>query len=113
MDGFTFLKKSPCFRILSMAACVMMLVWWCILYPELCFPEDTYEIVYTPGCGEDIYADADEGSRDIYAGVDEGSRDIYEDMDEYNREAENILQAEDEQIIIQSRLFKWLSRIKE
>ena len=19
------------------------LVWWCVLYPELCFPQDTYE----------------------------------------------------------------------
>lgn len=21
-------------------------VWWCVFYPELCFPQDTYEAVY-------------------------------------------------------------------
>ena len=25
---------------------VMALVWWCVFYPELCFPRDTYEAVY-------------------------------------------------------------------
>lgn len=25
---------------------IITLVWWCALYPELCFPQDTYEAVY-------------------------------------------------------------------
>lgn len=24
---------------------VVALVWWCVFYPELCFPQDTYEVV--------------------------------------------------------------------
>lgn len=45
-------------------------VWWFLLYPELCFPEDTYEIVYEEqgmeedGSDEEIFSQlmlSDEG----------------------------------------------------
>lgn len=63
------------------AAGVMVLVWWCVFYPELCFPQDTYEVV----------------------------------DDEDTTEEENfpdILQADDEQIVIGSRLLEWLDKKK-
>lgn len=63
------------------AAGVMALVWWCVFYPELCFPQDTYEVV----------------------------------DDEDTTEEENfpdILQADDEQIVIGSRLLEWLDKKK-
>ncbi|MBD5521929.1 MAG: hypothetical protein HDR03_12050 [Lachnospiraceae bacterium] len=63
------------------AAGVMALVWWCVFYPELCFPQDTYEVV-------DDEDDAEE-----------------EDFPD-------ILQADDEQIIIGSRLLEWLDKKK-
>lgn len=56
---------------------VMALVWWCVFYPELCFPQDTYEIV--------------------------DDEDIVEEEN-----YPDILQADDEQIVIGSRLLEWL-----
>ncbi|MBD5444894.1 MAG: hypothetical protein HDR29_05010 [Lachnospiraceae bacterium] len=55
---------------------VMALVWWCVFYPELCFPQDTYEVVNDEDTVEENYPD--------------------------------ILQADDEQIVIGSRLLEWL-----
>ena len=57
-------------------------VWWCILYPELCFPEDTYALVQET-----------------------------EEEDIGFSEAENyydLLHAEDEQIVIKSGLLEWI-----
>lgn len=52
------------------------LVWWCVLYPELCFPQDTYEAVY--------------------------------ETEEEN--FRSLLQAEEEQVIVKSRLLEWLEQ---
>lgn len=55
---------------------VMALVWWCVFYPELCFPRDTYEVV--------------------------------DDSNTATEDYPKILQADDEQIVIGSRLLEWL-----
>ena len=60
---------------------VMALVWWCVFYPELCFPQDTYEVV--------------------------DDEDIVEEEN-----YPDILQADDEQIVIGSRLLEWFKNKK-
>lgn len=52
------------------------LVWWCVLYPELCFPQDTYEAV-----GQ-----------------------------EEEENLRSLLQVEEEQVIVKSRLLEWLEQ---
>lgn len=74
----TFLNQ----RNIIAAAWVMALVWWCVFYPELCFPQDTYEVV----------DDADTAIEENYP---------------------DILQADDEQIVIGSRLLEWLGKKKK
>ncbi len=59
---------------------VMALVWWCVFYPELCFPEDTYEVVDNEKTAEEDYPP--------------------------------ILEVDDEQIVIGSRLLEWLKNKK-
>lgn len=39
----------PRMRSAGLLAGVLAFVWWCVLYPELCFPQDTYEAVYEAG----------------------------------------------------------------
>ncbi|MCM1261744.1 MAG: hypothetical protein NC313_03410 [Butyrivibrio sp.] len=70
-----YLRMTVTGAIMGMSACV----WWFFLYPELCFPDDTYEIVY----------ETKEGS---------GEEDIY-DM---------LMYSDEEQIVIKSRILEWL-----
>lgn len=59
-------------------------VWWFLLYPELCFPQDTYEIVCElPDEEEDCLEE------DIYG---------------------QLITADDGQIIIKSKLLEWLKK---
>lgn len=69
-------------RNIIAAAGVMALVWWCVFYPELCFPQDTYEVV----------DDEDTAEEENYP---------------------DILQADDEQIVIGSKLLEWLRDKKD
>lgn len=59
-------------------------VWWFLLYPELCFPEDTYEIEYD--AGESKEALSDEEIYDMLMLSDEGH------------------------IVIKSRILEWLKK---
>ena len=38
--------KDIQFGVMSVFAGAFAFVWWSVLYPELCFPDDTYEVVY-------------------------------------------------------------------
>ena len=78
---------------------LVTLVWWCVLYPELCFPRDTYEAVYET---DEVYGDIISEAEDENKESDFGTSGIYPD----------ILRANDEQIVIKSRLFEWLSQKK-
>lgn len=83
-DVWRNLKWKDCLRLIitgvftGMSACV----WWFLLYPELCFPQDTYEIVYETqeeeNCNEDIY--------------------------------NQLMTADDGQIVIQSKILEWLKK---
>ena len=59
-------------------------VWWFLLYPELCFPEDTYEIVYEEQGMEEEYSDKEIFNQPILS--DEGK------------------------IIIKSRILEWIRK---
>ena len=69
-------------RAAGVLAGVFAFVWWCVLYPELCFPQDTYEAVYETG----------------------------EENEEGN--FRGLLQAEEEQVIVKIRLLECLERFK-
>lgn len=66
-------------------------VWWSVLYPELCFPGDTYEIVYDEDAGIEKDAEGAEllSEEELYAGL---------------------LQAGEEQVIVKSRLLEWIKK---
>lgn len=76
-------KKEPVLRAAGLLAGVFAFVWWCVLYPELCFPQDTYEKVY------ETEADHAEAVEEKYRGL---------------------LQADKEQVIVKSRLLEWLEQ---
>ncbi len=96
----TFLNQRNIFA----AVWVMALVWWCVFYPELCFPQDTYEVVDDAEAAGSIDNDIENSIDDkITDTVDTAIEEYYPD----------ILQADDEQIVIGSRLLEWLGKKKK
>lgn len=69
----------------GIAAGTLALVWWGVLYPELCFPQDTYDIICEMGEEE----------------ISE------EDM------CRQLLWADEEQIIVTSRLLQWIKQHRQ
>ena len=78
---FSQIKKI----LTGIAAGVFAFVWWGVLYPELCFPQDTFDIVYE--------MEEEEISED--------------DM------CRRLLWADEEQIIVSSRLLQWIKQHKQ
>ena len=70
-------------RLHAAAIGIFAFVWWGILYPELCFTENTYEQI--------IIVDGEEV---------EGTQSDYRD----------VLGASGEQIVIKSRLWEWIEK---
>lgn len=91
--------KNIQFGVMSVFAGAFAFVWWSVLYPELCFPDDTYEVVY-----EDADM-AESGGAD-----DRMKQNAAEDWEMLSEEEifERLLQAEEEQVIVKSRLLEWL-----
>lgn len=71
--------------IISVAAGVAAFVWWGVLFPELCFPEDTFKVVYE----EDIEGMEMLSEDDVFAGL---------------------LRAGEEQVVVRSRLLEWIRK---
>lgn len=71
----------------GIVAGMFALVWWGVLYPELCFPRDTYEVVY---------------------GMEEEEAQASEE-----EICRRLLQADGEQVIVKSRLLEWLKQCKK
>ncbi len=69
----------------GLAAGAFAFVWWGVLYPELCFPQDTYDIMYEM--------------------EEEGM--FQDDM------CRQLLWADEEQIIVTSRLLEWIKQHKQ
>ncbi|MDE7283823.1 MAG: hypothetical protein K2N85_09625 [Lachnospiraceae bacterium] len=59
-------------------------VWWFLLYPELCFPEDTYEIVY-----EEQGMEEDCSDEDIFS---------------------QLMLSDEGQLVIKSRILEWIRK---
>lgn len=96
-------RKESVLRAAGLLASVFAFVWWCVLYPELCFPEDTYEAVY-----ETEETGNRSGGTEAFVqtpDVAEG-RLILSGEENCHR----LLQAEEEQVIVKSRLLEWLKR---
>lgn len=68
-------------------------VWWCVFYPELCFPQDTYEAVY------EMQEAAEEGLTGM---------DLSEESEQTG--SYSLLQAEGDQIEVRSRLLEWIKQ---
>ncbi|MCM1039963.1 MAG: stage II sporulation protein R [Roseburia sp.] len=77
--------------VMSIAAGAAAFVWWGVLYPELCFPQDTYEVMW-----EEAEITADGG-------------EIFSELSE-EEICERLLQAEEEQVIVKSRLLEWIGQ---
>ncbi len=135
MDYF---NKSRYFNGAGTVIGIITLVWWCALYPELCFPRDTYEAVYesresqvqvNEGVGTMEEPQGNRSKED--AGTMEepqGNRDkedvgtmeepqgnrgkedagTMEELREIEEGYPGILSAEDEDIVIGSRFLEWL-----
>lgn len=72
---------------MGLIAGVCAWIWWFLLYPELCFPEDVYEVVY------------DEDIEDLGATGEEICH--------------LLLQADREQVIVKSRLLELIRQHKD
>ncbi len=70
-------------RISTAVAAMLVLTWWGVLYPELCFTEDTYEQI--------IIVDGQE---------------IVSDQADYR----DILGASGDEVVVRSRLLEWLEQ---
>lgn len=99
----------PCFRAAGVAAVFASFVWWCVLYPELSFPQDTYEIVYEADEGENADAETAAAGKEA-AGKEAAGAET--DMEMETDEGVSLLDAEDEQIMIKSGLLEWLKQHK-
>ena len=88
----------PRMRSAGLLAGVLAFVWWCVLYPELCFPQDTYEAVYEAG----------EGSAAKEGVEKEGAEQESSALTEEN--CCRLLRADKEQVIVKSRLLEWLEQ---
>lgn len=64
----------------GIVAGTLALIWWGVLYPELCFPQDTYDVVYETE-SEEISGD---------------------------ESCAELLWADEEQIVVKSRLLEWI-----
>lgn len=74
--------------VMSLAAGALAFVWWGVLYPELCFPRDTYEVMYEEAAGDTEMLSEEEI-------------------------CDRLLQAGEEQVIVKSRLLEWIRQQME
>lgn len=93
----TGIRRKAVLRTAGLLAGALAFVWWCVLYPELCFPQDTYEAV----------AEAEEDFQSLPQTGEEDFRSLPQTEKENLR---SLLQAEEEQVIVKSRLLEWLKQ---
>ena len=98
-----YFYKQICFKSVSKffgaAVGMIALVWWCVLYPELCFPRDTYEVVYETQ-ENDVLEKEIPDTEDVDIEVGKKISGVYPE----------ILQADDDKIVISSKLFEWIKQ---
>lgn len=67
----------------GMAAGALALIWWIALYPELCFPQDTYDVIYDEARTEEVCEE-----------------ELFRQL----------MKADGEEIVIGSRLWEWMKK---
>ena len=97
-DFYKQISLTAVSKFFGAAVGIIALVWWCILYPELCFPRDTYEAVYETQ-ENDVLEEEIPGTEDGDIETGKEISGVYPE----------ILQADDEQIVISSKLLEWLN----
>lgn len=97
----TRIGKESVLRAAGLLGGVFAFVWWCVLYPELCFPKDTYEAVY-----ETEEAGNGSGGTEAFLQTPDAAEGRIILSGEEN--CHRLLQTEEEQVIVKSRLLEWL-----
>lgn len=93
------LKRPEYRKVLSSTLIgTFALLWWGVLYPELCFPEATYEIVN----------DQDE---DVNHAKNKDAKKTSLPLD--GESCYGMLDADEGQIIVSSRLLEWLKHYQK
>lgn len=88
----------------TLAACLFAAVWWGIFYPELCFSEETCEVVTpeeTRASSLPAQAEPTGGQGVSGAGVDVPAASA-------QMKVEDIWDASGDEIVISSRFLEWL-----
>ena len=70
--------------VMGIFTAVSAFVWWFLLYPELCFPEDIYEIVY-----EEQEMEENCSEEEIFS---------------------QLMLSDEGQLVIKSRILEWLKK---
>lgn len=99
----------------GIAAVTCACVWWFVLYPELCFPEEAYEIIWFPEENLALVGgeEAEENGEKLPRTSKE-QKGCWETSQENEKQesCRELLQADEEQVIVKSRLLEWLSQQK-
>lgn len=118
IDKIAWLLCRSCQRLRFRAGmtCMFAAAWWGVLYPELCFTEETCQAVVAAGeeageperMGKDIPADSGTVQQET-AGGSAGSEDEKLGVKEQVSYQE-LWKCTDEDIVIRSRLLEWLKQ---
>ncbi len=104
----TAARKEAVLRAAGLLAGGLAFVWWCVLYPELCFPQDTYAAVSgEEESGNSFPQSEEENVRSLPQSEEENVRGLLQSEEE---NLHSLLQAEEEQVIVKSRLLEWLEQ---
>lgn len=87
-------------KVKMLAAVVCAAAWWSVFYPELCFTEETCQLIQT--------AEAENSVENIgLTGDAEEDRQSMEAKDEEADTAAGIMHAGEGEIVISSRFLEW------
>ncbi|MCM1143701.1 MAG: hypothetical protein NC318_08170 [Blautia sp.] len=95
-----FRKGQWRFKVMGTAAVAASCVWWFILYPDLCFPQDTYEVVCD---AESTFSDEDAAANGRNLFLDDKTEMPLSFLD---------AEAQDKQVVITGRLWEWLQQFE-
>ncbi|MCM1087952.1 MAG: hypothetical protein NC419_07320 [Muribaculaceae bacterium] len=95
-----FGKSQWHFKVMGTAAVIASCVWWFILYPDLCFPQDTYEVVCDV---ENTFSGEDAAANGRNVLLDDKTEMPLSFLD---------ADAQDKQVVITSRLWEWLQQFE-
>lgn len=95
-----FRKGYQSLKIKTWLATVFAAAWWGILYPELCFTEETCQAV--------VMEDSEAAAQQETEQPDEAQRIVSQQMT-----YKEVLEATGDDVVIKSRFFEWLEQYIE